>query len=50
MGLGGLGGYVGGLGVSVMLGRDCEGTAVMRESARNARLMSQMVYAIWFSF
>ena len=26
------------------------GTAVMRESARNARLMGQMVYAIWFSF
>ena len=26
------------------------GTAVMRGSARNARLMSQMVYAEWFSF
>ena len=38
--LGGVGGYVGGLGVSVRLGRDCEGTAVMRESARNARLGS----------
>ena len=27
-----------------------EGTAVMRESARNARLMGQMMYAIWFSY
>ena len=50
MGLGGLGGYVGGLGRYEMVVGDCEGTAVMRESARNARLMSQMVYAIWFSF
>ena len=48
--LGGMGSYVGGLGVSVRLGRDCKGTAVMRESARNARLMGQMVYAIWFSY
>ena len=40
MGLGGLGGYVGGLGVSVRLGRDCEVTAVMRGSAGNARLGS----------
>ena len=38
--LGGMGGYVGGLGVSVRLGRDCEGTAVMRGRARNARLGS----------
>ena len=44
--LGGVGGYVGALGVSVRLGRDCKGTAVMRESARNARLMGQMMYAI----
>ena len=36
----GRGSYVGGLGVSVRLGRDCEGSAVMRESARNARLAS----------
>ena len=39
-GIGGVGGYVGGLGVSVRIGKDCEGTAVMRESARNARLGS----------
>ena len=38
--LGGMGGYVGDLGVSVRLGRDCEGTAVMRGSAGNARLGS----------
>ena len=49
-GLGGMGGYVGGLGVSVRLGRDCEGTAVMRGRAGNARLMGQMRYVIWFSF
>ena len=29
---------------------DCKGSAVMRGSARNARLMGQMVYVIWFSF
>ena len=38
--LGGMGGYVGGLGVSVRLGRDCKGSAVMRGSAGNARLAS----------
>ena len=37
--LGGMGGYVGGLGVSVRIGSDCEGTAVMRGRARNAKLM-----------
>ena len=30
--------------------RGLEGTAVMRGRAGNARLMSQMVYVIWFSF
>ena len=48
--LGGMGSYVGGLGVSVRLGRDCEGSAVMRGRAGNARLMGQMRYVIWFSF
>ena len=38
--LGDLGGYVGGLGVSVRFGWDCEGSAVMRGSAGNARLGS----------
>ena len=38
--LGGVGGYVGGLGVSVRFGRDCDETAVMRGSAENARLAS----------
>ena len=38
--LGGMGGYVGGLGVSVRLGRWVDGTAVMRGSAGNARLAS----------
>ena len=38
--LGGMGGYVGGLEVSVRLGRWVDGTAVMRGSARNARLAS----------
>ena len=37
--LGGMGGYVEGLEVSVRLGRDCKGSAVMRGSAGNARLM-----------
>ena len=37
---GGMRGHVGGLGVSVRLGRYCKGTAVMRESAVNARLGS----------
>ena len=37
--LGGMGGYVGGLGVSVRLGVGLEGSAVMRGSAGNARLM-----------
>ena len=31
-------------------GGDCKGSAVMRGRAGNARLMSQMLYAIWFSF
>ena len=48
--LGCMGGYVGGLGVSVRLGRDCEGSAVMRGRAGNARLIRQMMYVIWFSF
>ena len=30
--------------------RGVEGTAVMRESAGNARLMGQMMYVIWFSY
>ena len=38
-----LGGMIGSWGV-------CEGMAVMRGSAGNARLMWQMVYVIWFSF
>ena len=38
--LGGVGGYVEGLEVSVRLGRDCKGSAVMRGSAGNARLGS----------
>ena len=37
---GGMGGYVEGLGVSVRLGRDCKGSAVIRGSAVNARLAS----------
>ena len=49
-GMRGLGGYVGGLEVFVRFGMDCEGSAVMRGSAGNARLMGQMVYIIWFSF
>ena len=36
----GVGGYVGALGVSVRLGRDCKGAAVMRGRAGNARLAS----------
>ena len=36
----GMGGYVVGLGVSVRLGRDCKGAAVMRGRAGNARLAS----------
>ena len=39
-GLGGMGGYVGGLGVSVRFGRDCKGSAVMRGRAGNAKLAS----------
>ena len=44
-GLEGMGGYVVGLGVSVRLERDCEGSAVMRGRAGNARLIRQMMYA-----
>ena len=47
---GGMEGYVEGLGVSVRLGRDCEGTAVMRGRAGNARLIRQIMYDRWFSF
>ena len=43
-------GDLGGMGGTVMLGRMVEGSAVMRGRAGNARLMGQMVYAIWFSF
>ena len=50
-------GVLGGMGVGVRwLGDGWErsekigGSAVMRESAGNARLMGQMLYAICFSF
>ena len=43
-------GDLGGMGSDVMLGRMVEGSAVMRESAGNARLMGQMMYDRWFSF
>ena len=39
-------GDLGGMGVGWMV----EGTAVMRGRARNARLIRQMMYVIWFSF
>ena len=51
---GGMRGFGKDLGSGVMglggWGRDCKGTAVMRGSAVNARLVGQMMYAEWFSF
>ena len=42
---------VGGYGKwSEGIGMDCMGSAVMRGRAVNARLMGQLMYAIWFSF
>ena len=51
-------GVLGGMGVGVRrsmrdgvrLGRYCEGSAVMRGSAGNARLMGQMMYTDGFRF